>query len=173
MNTPAVGDIDNDGRLEMIAANSHLYGWELANSRNDADWPMWKMNAQRTPTTPMPARLNLPTGELVAFKDMDDPGPVVTHIELINPGDFAMQWSTEVPSAVSMTPSSGTLGPQSIVSVEIKVNRDHLQPGYNVFEGIVINAWAGGEQVPGSPAPLSLRVFFGNVSEIFLPITSE
>lgn len=47
-NTPAVGDIDGDGKLELVASNSKLFAWDLPNSTNTlADWPMFRRNAVR------------------------------------------------------------------------------------------------------------------------------
>lgn len=47
-NNPAVGDIDGDGKLELIASNSKLFAWDLPDSTNTlADWPMFRRNAAR------------------------------------------------------------------------------------------------------------------------------
>lgn len=173
MNTPVVGDIDHDGRLEMFVANSHLYGWELPDSRNDADWPMWKLNAERVPTLPMPARLSVPTSDLVLFKNRNESGPLITHVELKNVGDFPLEWSINGPPGVEFYPASGTLAGRQIKNIEIQVNRNGLNLGYNQFSDIVVNAFANSQPVPGSPANVSLLVYFGDVVDIFLPSSSN
>lgn len=48
INTPAVGDIDDDGKLELVANNSKLFVWNLPNGALTADWPMFKFNETRT-----------------------------------------------------------------------------------------------------------------------------
>ena len=68
INNPAVGDIDGDGKLELVAANSRLTVWDLPQSTNTkADWPMFRRNAARTgavgqPTAlpPLPRKAYLP-----------------------------------------------------------------------------------------------------------------
>lgn len=47
-NNPAVGDIDGDGKLELVASNSKLFVWDLPASTNTlADWPMFRRTAAR------------------------------------------------------------------------------------------------------------------------------
>jgi len=171
LNNPVVGDIDGDNRLEMLSANSFLYGWELANSHDNAEWLMWKLNPERVPTLPLPARLALPVDELFVFKDRHEPGPLITHIEIKNMGDIPMNWTAERPTGVILSPSSGTIGPRGTQSVRIQVDRSILQIGYNNISGIRFHATTGnGETVPGSPAPVSMRVFFGDTFENLLPM---
>jgi hypothetical protein len=58
INNPAVGDIDGDGKLELVAANSRLTVWDLPQSTNTrADWPMFRRNATRTGAVGQPAAL--------------------------------------------------------------------------------------------------------------------
>lgn len=63
-NNPAVGDIDGDGKLELIASNSKLFAWDLPDSTNTrADWPMFRRNAARVgaySVAPLPPRAYLP-----------------------------------------------------------------------------------------------------------------
>ncbi len=63
-NNPAVGDIDGDGKLELVASNSKLFVWDLPGSTNTlADWPMFRRNAVRTgaySVARLPPRLYLP-----------------------------------------------------------------------------------------------------------------
>lgn len=47
-NNPALGDIDGDGSLELIAQNSELTVWDLPAAAKRADWPMFRRDAART-----------------------------------------------------------------------------------------------------------------------------
>jgi len=72
---------------------------------------------------------------------------------------------------VILSPSSGTIGPRGTQSVRIEVDRSILQIGYNNISGIRFHATtSNGETVPGSPASVSLRVFFGDTFENLLPM---
>ena len=56
INNPAVGDIDGDGKLELVAANSRLTVWDLPQSTNTkADWPMFRRNAAHAATVGQPS----------------------------------------------------------------------------------------------------------------------
>jgi hypothetical protein len=55
ISNPAVGDIDGDGKLELVAANSRVTAWDLPQSTNTrAEWPMFRRNAARTGTGAAP-----------------------------------------------------------------------------------------------------------------------
>jgi hypothetical protein len=48
MNSPALGDIDGDGALELVVHNTTVFVWDLPASATYAQWPMFKANAART-----------------------------------------------------------------------------------------------------------------------------
>jgi hypothetical protein len=69
LNNPAIGDLDGDGRLELVVFNSTLYVWELPESAGtEAAWPVFRQNPARTgslfrgspPPVQQDARLWLP-----------------------------------------------------------------------------------------------------------------
>jgi hypothetical protein len=56
ISNPAVGDIDGDGKLELVAANSRLTVWDLPQSSNTkADWPMFRRSPARSGTVGKPS----------------------------------------------------------------------------------------------------------------------
>ncbi len=48
LNTPAVGDLNGDGIVELVTTNSHVRVWDLPVKSARADWPMFKHNPLRT-----------------------------------------------------------------------------------------------------------------------------
>ncbi|QQR91469.1 MAG: hypothetical protein IPJ88_07025 [Myxococcales bacterium] len=47
LNTPAVGDLDGDGYLEMVAFSDKVYAWDLPDGAILSDWPMFKFGPAR------------------------------------------------------------------------------------------------------------------------------
>lgn len=172
INTPAVGDIDNDGKLELVTNNSKLYVWDLESDNLDADWPMWKMNAAGNPRAPLPASLGSLSQQLVVFQDINEPGAIHTAITIQNLGDETMQWTSVLPNGVSLSPSSGSLSYGS-QTIEVTISRSGLSPGFNNLGNIRINATSGGTPVAGSPLDISLTVFLGDVSNLYIPLANR
>lgn len=57
LGTPAVGDLDNDGKLDLIATSGatnedrgRIFTWRLANSSTKASWPMLRGDPAHTAT---------------------------------------------------------------------------------------------------------------------------
>lgn len=48
VNSPALGDIDGDGALELVVHNTTVFVWDLPASATYAQWPLFKGNAART-----------------------------------------------------------------------------------------------------------------------------
>jgi hypothetical protein len=68
INNPAVGDLDGDGKLELVAANSRLTVWDLPQSTNTkADWPMFRRNAARTGAVGQPTTVPIDDSKVRAF----------------------------------------------------------------------------------------------------------
>ena len=65
--TPALGDVDGDGKLDLVAASGatnedrgRIFMWRLPNSTTTASWPMLRGNPQHTGTLGTTTRVNLP-----------------------------------------------------------------------------------------------------------------
>ncbi len=172
LNSPAVGDIDNNGTLELIAFNSRLYVWELENSTDDVDWPMFKRTASGNPAAPIGPHLAITAEQLLIYKNMNEPGPARTTFEIRNSGDMTMDWLAVTPPGVDLSPGSGVLAGHDELIVEVTIQRSALSQGMNHLGMIeVIASAVGGTSVPGSPAYIDLSVYFGLVREHFLPAT--
>lgn len=171
LNTPAVGDIDNDGLLEMIVNNSIMYAWDLAGSTEDADWPMFKLNPARTGHPPpqfwvTPESINM----LVA---QNGTGTVDFPIEIVsatNPND--MTWNTTAPNnRVTVSPRSGT----GNGNPNVRINVNGLSIGENNLGTVTVAATSPtGAPLAGSPVVLEVTVWIAEeVSYIYMPISTR
>src|SRR5690606_5177552 len=146
--------------------------WDLETDNVNADWPMWKMNAAGNPRAPLPASLDSLTQQLVIFQDINKPGGIHTEITIQNLGDKTMQWTSVLPNGVSLSPSSGSLGYGS-QTIEVTISRSALSPGFNNLGNIRINATSGGTPIAGSPLDISVTVFLGDVSNLYIPLANR
>lgn len=170
LNSPAVGDLDNDGKLELVANNGELYAWRLSDSVDEADWPMFKSNAAGNPTAPMRARMAIANEQLIIFKDSSEPGAAEATFLIRNLGDESLDWLVaSAPAGVTFSPGSGVIAGHSEQVVEVMVDRAVLAPGMNPLGNIRIVGSSDGETVLGSPVDISLTVYFGDVKRLLLP----
>lgn len=64
--TPAIGDLDSDGKLDLVAASGatnddrgRIFTWRLPNSTTKASWPMLRGNPQHTGTLGTAVKIEL------------------------------------------------------------------------------------------------------------------
>lgn len=167
LNNPAVGDIDNDGRLELVVHNSKLYVWKLGKSTTAADWPMFKRDAAGVGYVPMPPRFDSVDRIRVAH-DIDRSGPAQVNFTLRNLGDGSIQWQADTPNRVSLSPSSGSYNTSQTIRVTVDVS--NLSIGQHDLGEIVFSATSGNQQVAGTPFSIPITIIVADFEEHFLPL---
>ncbi|MCI0396163.1 MAG: FG-GAP-like repeat-containing protein [Chloroflexi bacterium] len=171
LNTPAVGDIDNDGKLELVVSSSNLYTWDLNNSSNKADWPMFKQNAARTGAAPQPPRLETsPDGSLTVLhqdgSSSTGQGVLVVH----NTGGAPFNWTATAAQGITLTPASGSTGPGQSATVTVRISIDNRPQGTYQVGSITVTALVGGQPAQNSPTTLPVTLIIGDITNIFLPL---
>jgi hypothetical protein len=166
LNTPAVGDIDLDGKLELVAANSKLFVWDLPNASNKADWPMFKRGAEGVGAVPLPPRLEA-TAELYLIHDVDDNGAAHGQLLIENGGDGSFNWNATTPSDVDLYPSSGTISQSQLV--DVVVDTKGYNQGVHNLGTITITGSSGGTSVINSPLSVPVYLYVGQLSHAYLP----
>jgi hypothetical protein len=157
LNTPAVADLNQDGRLELIVQNSKLYVWELPQSTTKSAWPMFKHNPARTANS-TPAYLRVLPNPVWALVE-SNAGTVQLPISVRSVGGEAVfEWRAEAATAPTarLPQTAGTATTEATIIVEVSTNG--LKLGTNQLGTVEISATINGEPIAGSPASVPLVV---------------
>lgn len=173
MNTPAIGDLDNDGRLELVATNSQVHVWELPNISTAAAWPMFKLNAARTSSIPMPPRL-VAADQVTILHQAGTGGQAAGSLTLSNPGQSPLHWDGNPPGGVTLQPGSGIIPAGGTAAVTVRVNPSGYGHGsHNLGNITIIGTDDDGNPAANSPATVGVTLLVGNFSRQYLPVITD
>ena len=167
LNTPAVGDVDGDGILELVASNSRLIVWDLPDGAREADWPMHRQNAARTGVAAQanlrlnPTAINLLTDGRTAASAM---------LSLYNSGSGSINWSLQTPERVTAAQTNGSFGTSQ--QVMLTINGSGLGVGTHDLGSVTVQASVNGRSIETIPATIPVRLTVVNeLHQTFLPLT--
>lgn len=165
-NSPAVGDLDRDGRLELVSQNSELTVWTLPASSGLADWPMLKRDAARTGAVVPDIRVEPDTMHMV-----HESGKKTSYTTWLNLTSFAgtFDWalSTNVSGVISFPRESGRVNGTRMVSALLTIDGD-LRPGVHKIGRIDLTISRDGAVHEVVRIPVSVTVF-KDLNQSFLP----
>jgi hypothetical protein len=170
MSVPAISDIDNDGKLEMVTSNSQLNLWDLNSSSAQADWPMSKKNPARTSAYPQPAQMNIGPISLTAMHQVGQTGIAKTSFVIYNGGGVAFDWTISQPNGVTISPSSGSVLPGDIDFVSVTMQASGSQSSGSYPKGnLQLTATSDQGAVQNGSLTIPIRLLVGNISQSFIP----
>lgn len=179
MASPVVDDIDNDGKLEIVIGGidynygnerGAIYIWDENGTVNSAvPWPMFRHDVHRTGRFPLPPRPSFPPAILVLHQYNSGESERTTTI-LRNEGEGALNWQIfHTMPYLQVVPSSGIV--ITSTPVHLTITTTGFLTGWHILGSITVTATsAGGQEISGSPAISSLRLFVGNVQRVYLPV---
>ena len=173
VNTPAVGDIDNDGKLELVATNSVARVWDLDNSTTGADWPMFKHDAQRHSRIPRKTYVDAAPKRLVLFQDEGNPSTINGAIWIQNPRSGAFNWSATAPANISISPTSGTLRSGEAAPILVSVSTSGFNDGMHALGDVEFEAIMVGEESEPGFRSVPLSIYIGTSYKGFTSILSR
>ena len=181
--SPAIGDIDDDGTLEVIIGGTHyadpshgyLYVWRVGPSAGaELPWPMFHQNAQHTGLYPSPPTLSVDKESLLFLhEEGGSTSPSYYTITIRNRGLGSINWTATAsqPEVVSVTPSSGTATASSPSQIIVTVDASGYSAGTYDLGSITID---GGSETENSPAVIQpVTLYVGEVERVFLPLVTK
>ena len=161
LNNPALGDVDGDGQLELVAHNSRLFVWDLPGGAIKADWPMFKRNPARTGAALVAPALTLDPAEIVLGYAPGLDREMRAVLTLNVPG-ATYNWRLTANSGVLTFPqASGTASGTAQVTVVIRLP-DGLGQGTHNLGAVTVEV-SGATEIRNSrvSVPVSARVIRG------------
>ncbi len=177
--SPAVGDVDGDGRMELVVASARsggtpgaLYVWDFDSASADvyAPWTSFRRSELNQARYALADRLEVHPDRLLL---MHEPGSGPTEkagIWLFNPGEGTVVWEiTAAPSEVTPDNGSGIIGPAG-QAVGLTVDVGGYADGWYDLGVIEIEGMLDGRAVQGSPASIPVSLYVGPVEHIYMPL---
>jgi hypothetical protein len=172
-NSPAVGDVDGDGKLELVAHNSDLVVWDLPGAGSHADWSMFRGNAARTgmlvPRVPPTLRvapteidLSLTTGVNRQLQET---------ITLRVPG-ASFRWEASLSSGqyLSLPKTNGSANGQTDVEVRITVPAS-LGPGQYTLGKVTVSVHGDGTNIQNNQQVVTVNLRVVRLADrSFIPV---
>lgn len=167
-NSPAVGDLDGDGRLELVTQNSELTVWRLPNSSALTHWPMFKQN---------PARSGAPEAMVEYLPDsirvVHQEGTTALYTRRITLnsllGSFDWSLATSNPDNIKLPATSGTFAGQQDIEVTLHVPAD-FSSGERTIGTLLLTISRNGDVLEKAQIPVVARIL-RDIEQSYLPYT--
>ena len=174
-NSPAVGDVDGDGKLELIVNDSRLYVYDLPSAGSDAEWGQFKRNAAGTSRVEVPGTMGPMADSVNLFRSQNNSNFASSGLGISNAGDLPLSYSVSESNAnsrVNVTNSSGTIQGGQTASIGIEVNNiNSLPSGWTNLGSIQVTATSNGS--PAGSQAVVLWVFKGAVHYQYAPVAVD
>lgn len=187
LSVPLVDDLDGDGFLETVVGSSTstvggqaaVYIFEEANNTTSdtasLPWKTFQRNSAHTALF-LPARLTYV--DEIRFYHQQGTGDTASLITAVrNSGGEAFDWSIDTSgtgNSVTPSPASGRLGPGETQSVLLTTDTNgYTQQQWHDLGTLTVTAVSGSVQATNSPRVVSVKLYVGDISHVYLPIITR
>lgn len=187
--TPAIGDLDGNGVLEVtLAAGPRLYAWtnisdaidsapDTSKAAFSAPWPMFHGTASRTGTVAQQPTLQLSVGKIVVLVGAQS-GPQVRTIGFANLGAGALAWSATADQQwLTLSKANGTTPDTLAITIDPAVlgNRLGSYSGAITISSsapITLKSPSSNTLAASTTVTVQLTIV-GNASSLYLPVVRK
>ncbi len=183
LSSPLVDDLDGDGSLETVigGATSTSGGQaavnifdEVASTSPDPQnipWPVFQRNPAHTALW-LPPKLNL-LSDLFIFHQQGSGNTAILETTVTNIGGEELNWAINTDNTgnvVQSTPSSGTLQANKSQKVTLTVDvSPYAAYQWHNLGTITLTGVANGRHTGNSPQMISVNLYIGDISHVYLP----
>jgi hypothetical protein len=170
-NNPAVGDLDGDGQLELVAQNSKLTVWDLPGSSDLADWPMFKHDAARSGSGMLAPTAKVVTEELLLLAEVGKSKTYDRSVIIFGRlGKFDWKVQSDNPNSITFPQTTGILQGQEAIDVDIRVSGG-LPVGDHILGYIEVKIMQNSDVEVDDTIPVKVKVM-QELHQSFLPFVS-
>ncbi|MCU0521680.1 MAG: VCBS repeat-containing protein [Anaerolineae bacterium] len=183
--TPAVGDIDGDGKVELVSGGARsgggtgaIYIWDFAITANDLSmpWPFARLNSQNVAAQSVIPEIVTSAPSGISVLQEYGTGDVVTAKLRIASSTLArIDWSLSAPSGVAVSASSGTATLEGVVvTLSIPTRGLTIRSTPYLIGNVTVTASLNGVAVVNSPVSIPVRVLIvDTIQRVFLPLVVD
>lgn len=179
--SPAVGDADGDGRMEIWIGGGncsdqgrgYLHRFEVdvqvAAGEENLPWPQFHIDSRNIGRY-MPPLLDALPGSLYLMREYGgDPFEWRT-LSLSNQGEGEIAWQVDAyPADVALGSTSGTVN-WAGQTIPLTISVSAYETGTHDLGSIVLTGTVGSDPVPVSPPAIPVMLYVGPVHRVFLPL---
>jgi hypothetical protein len=175
--TAAVGDVDGDGTIELVAAGARsggapgaIYIWDFSVKAHQTSmpWPMARLNTHNTASSglaPSLATSVSPDGVLLMHA-YGTGSSLSFQIRISSTTADTIEWEIRAPASLSVSSTQGLASAGgSVVTVQVSVRDLGIRSTPYSLGNLEISGTYGGSPVPNSPLVIPVRVLVAR--EIF------
>lgn len=184
--TPAVGDVDGDGDLDLVSGGAFdsdgspgaIYVWDFpvtvagsGSANSIGPWPFFRRDIHNSARY-MPPSLSIHQEQIYVLVEQSASSPVQRFVTIDALGEGYLDWRVESPSGVTAAPEMGTLEGGTSVEIEVAVSTVGCQVGVPCFKGnLLIYAETEAGPIAESPFELPTTVYLAeNLYHSYVPI---
>jgi len=174
-----VDDLDNDGKMETVAATSSggqaaIFIYEEIGAFNDdtAPWPTFHHDVARSGLV-LPPKLSF-ASSLTYFHQSGSGNTAVIIRSVQNTGGGELDWTLNLSGtggAVTADVTSGTLAKGESTTIQLTVDTtSYAEDVWHNLGTITMTGTNNGSPANNSPINVPVKLFIGDISTIYLPL---